>query len=136
MITGRRFHGLGVHWYEYLKDRSNAFASHRWTSLDKSCNSLAQHAGHILCRQRYRTAGCTLPSRKGSFMIKPGCGALQGDPFAVTSFVRAFKELVDRWTDRCQDEGPGEQFLWATFPSVLDLTSEPVYIGLQKFAGG
>eukprot|EP00959_Pyramimonas_sp_CCMP1952_P057525 1200906-Pyramimonas_sp.AAC.1 len=82
MITGWRLNQSGIQWCDSLKDLSNAFASPTWNSLDQACHALAQPRGRVLCRQRYRTSGCMLPSSDGPLAVKPGCGALQGDPFA------------------------------------------------------
>eukprot|EP00959_Pyramimonas_sp_CCMP1952_P265427 5550087-Pyramimonas_sp.AAC.1 len=102
MCTSWRLSAAGFSWCDSLKDLTNAFASSHWAKLDQVCHNLVRPRDIRLCRQRHRCSGCLLPSAEGSLFLRPGCGSLQGDPYAVRSFVRVFRPPVDRWLARFQ----------------------------------
>eukprot|EP00959_Pyramimonas_sp_CCMP1952_P060491 1263778-Pyramimonas_sp.AAC.1 len=91
MCFSWRLSQAGYSWVDSLKDLSNAFASSKWEALDQATRTLVQPRDLNLCRQRFRRAGCVLPAADGPLFLRPGCGSLQGDPYAVRSFVRVFR---------------------------------------------
>eukprot|EP00959_Pyramimonas_sp_CCMP1952_P231626 4841422-Pyramimonas_sp.AAC.1 len=65
------------------------------------------------CQQRYTLACASIPAEKGDLILRTGCGTLQGDPFAVASFVHGFRPSVDRWIARRRQEDKLEHMLTA-----------------------
>eukprot|EP00959_Pyramimonas_sp_CCMP1952_P164408 3437046-Pyramimonas_sp.AAC.1 len=62
--------------------------------------------------QRHRVACCLLPASDEECLLQTGGGALQGDPYAVASFVRVFRPVIDECVDACVERDPLERLLY------------------------
>ena len=84
-------------------DMTNAFASTNWSRMDQVMPSLFLEQDLHFAEQRYRWATCRLPtgdlgpSGDHRLLLRIGCGALIGDPFAVVAFSHCFSRAVAHW---------------------------------------
>eukprot|EP00974_Lingulodinium_polyedra_P109367 10582149-Lingulodinium_polyedra.AAC.1 len=78
---------------------SNAFGSTGWSRLREVCEtSLVEEEDISFAKQRFEQAAVLMPcGGEEELLLKTGCGALMGDPFAVHSFRHAFAQPVAQW---------------------------------------
>ena len=129
MCVSWRLNKGGFYWLDSLKDMSNAFGSTDWAMLDDAARTLVNREHTHLCKLRFRSACCLIPGADKPLLVRTGCGALMGDPFAVRSFSRAFRPPCDQWLADYRAVDPEESRLVARCSLFTSMSS-----GSQPFA--
>eukprot|EP00959_Pyramimonas_sp_CCMP1952_P458536 9476782-Pyramimonas_sp.AAC.1 len=80
--------------------------------------------------QRMDCAATILRGSDGDVVLRPGCGGLMGDRFAVNTFVRTFLPPVSNWCDMQRQWDPHSTLMRARCP----ITRQLVDLSLTKYA--
>ena len=95
--VGWRSRKAGISHADSLKYMSNAFGSTRWELLRKANRELMMEMDVEIGSQRFEWSTVRLTGNDGVVTLKPGVGALIGDPYAVASFPKALHHPVASW---------------------------------------
>ena len=75
----------------YFDDMANAFGSTAWEVLETCTTQLFDEEDYDLVSQRFEWACIQIPACDGDLVVRPGCGAMMGDQYAVQSFLCAYE---------------------------------------------
>ena len=81
----------------YNLDMANAFGSTSWETLDAQTPLLFEDPDQPFVYQRYSWAIVELPSNDQSIFVRPSCGAMMGDQYAVKSFLSGYETPSTTW---------------------------------------
>ena len=113
-------------------DLSNAFGSTDWETLGRSVDErlICEEDAH-LAHQRFTWSSIQVRGSDRQVSMRPQCGALMGDPFAVETFAESYAEPLEVFCELNLDR---QGSVASELEVILPFTGDCIDLSTTNFA--